>query len=167
MDESRRANPLLNRIWEILATIDDPEMPISIVDLGIVERVEVDAAEARIVITPTYTGCPALQMIDEQIVKNVKTLPEVDGVHVEHVFEPAWSAARISEAGRQRLKRHGVTVSSPQLVQVNIEGKTVVNCPYCDSLDTRLDSPFGPTRCRAIYYCSACRNSFEHIKAAQ
>lgn len=152
------------RIRALLATIDDPEMPISIVDLGIVERVEVHGGTARIVVTPTFTGCPALQMIDDQIVQAVGALPDVDEVVIEHVFDPPWRADRISEAGRDRLREHGVTVPAPQFVQMRIHTKEAVACPFCESEQTRLDSPFGPTRCRMIYYCTSCRNTFEHLK---
>ena len=153
------------RIWTILADIDDPEMPISIVDLGIIERVEVSGGKARIFVTPTFTGCPALQMIDEQIVQSVGGLPEVDEVEIEHIFDPPWRADRITPAGRERLRAHGVTVPSSKFVQLQRARDEAVACPFCNSQDTRLDSPFGPTRCRMIYYCLACRNTFEHIKA--
>ncbi len=153
------------RIWTILADIDDPEMPISIVDLGIIERVEVSGGTARIFVTPTFTGCPALQMIDEQISRLVGALPEVDEVEIEHIFDPPWRADRITPAGRERLRAHGVTVPDSKRVQLQRAQDEAVACPFCNSQDTRLDSPFGPTRCRMIYYCLACRNSFEHIKA--
>ncbi len=153
------------RIWTILAEIDDPEMPISIVDLGIIERVEVRGGTARIFVTPTFTGCPALQMIDEQISRLVGALPEVDEVEIEHIFDPPWRADRITAAGKERLRAHGVTVPGSKFVQLKQARDEAVACPFCDSRDTRLDSPFGPTRCRMIYYCNTCRNSFEHIKA--
>ncbi len=155
---------LQTRIRSLLATIDDPEMPISIVDLGIVERVEVDGGRVCISLTPTFTGCPALQMIDDQIVQMVGALPDVDEVVVKHVFDPPWRADRISEAGRERLREHGVTVPSPQFVQMGVPTKEAVPCPFCKSEQTNLDSPFGPTRCRMIYYCTSCRNTFEHLK---
>ena len=153
------------RVRTILAEIDDPEMPISIVDLGIIERVEVSGGTARIFVTPTFTGCPALQMIDEQIVQSVGAIPEIHEVEIEHVFDPPWRADRITSAGRERLRAHGVTVPGSKYVQLNLARDEAVACPFCNSQDTRLDSPFGPTRCRMIYYCDACRNSFEHIKA--
>ena len=153
------------RIWTILAEIDDPEMPISIVDLGIIERVKVSGGTARIFVTPTFTGCPALQMIDEQIARLVGAMPEVHEVEIEHIFDPPWRADRITPAGRERLRAHGVTVPDSKCVQLQRARNEAVACPFCNSQDTRLDSPFGPTRCRMIYYCLACRNSFEHIKA--
>ena len=148
----------------MLATIDDPEMPISIVDLGIVERVDVDGGKVCISITPTFTGCPALQMIDDEITRAVGALPDVDEVVIKHVFDPPWRADRISEAGRERLREHGVTVPAPRVVQMGIPTQETVPCPFCESEQTNLDSPFGPTRCRMIYYCTSCRNTFEHLK---
>ncbi len=164
MTDSSSTAELEQRIWEVLSAIDDPEMPISIVDLGIVERVEVERGRARISITPTFTGCPALQMIDEQILESVGALPEIDEVKIEHVFDPPWRADRISEAGRERLRQHGVTVPEHKTAQLNTARQELVRCPFCNSKNTRLDSPFGPTRCRMIYYCLACHNTFEHIK---
>ena len=164
MQDPTSESTVEQRVWMILAEIDDPEMPISLVDLGIIERVEVDGAKVRIAVTPTFIGCPALQMIDEQIVQSVGALPEVDEVEIEHIFPP-WRADRTTPAGRERLRAHGVTVPGSKLVQLQRARDEAVACPFCNSQDTRLDSPFGPTRCRMIYYCLACRNSFEHIKA--
>ncbi len=148
-----------------MATIDDPEMPISIVELGIILRVNVDGGVARIDLTPTFTGCPALDMIDAHIRAKVGMLDDIDRVEIEHVFDPPWSAQRISESGRARLKEHGVTVPGRKYVQLSTAAQEVVACPFCASTETHLDSPFGPTRCRVIYYCDSCRNSFEHLKA--
>jgi ring-1,2-phenylacetyl-CoA epoxidase subunit PaaD len=104
-------------------------------------------------------------MIDEQIVQAIGAIQGIQRVEVEHVFDPPWQAHRITPAGRERLRAHGVTVPGGKFVQLNLARDEAVACPFCNSQDTRLDSPFGPTRCRMIYYCQACRNSFEHIKA--
>ncbi len=156
---------LLERVWQQLGRIDDPEMPISIVDLGIVDDVRLIAGGVCVRITPTFTGCPALDLIDRQIESELRQLPGIERVCVEHVFDPPWGVARISPAGRARLKGHGVTVPQRKWVQLSIARRETVNCPFCESIDTRLDSPFGPTRCRMIYYCQACHNTFEHLKA--
>ena len=115
-------------VWEVLRSIDDPEMPISIVDLGIVVRVACEGADVAIDITPTYTGCPALAMIDDLITERVGRLAGVDAVNLKHVFDPPWSAARISDAGRERLAEHGVTVGAPDLVQLGLVVGSVVLC---------------------------------------
>ena len=154
-------------ILDVLETIDDPEMPITIVDLGIVEDIRMDDAGdagVEIDILPTFVGCPALAFIERDILEKVGRLDDVRNVTVCFVFDPPWSVDRISERGRKSLKEHGVTVPQPapsgQLVQVNLP----VACPFCDATETHVSSPFGPTRCRMIYYCDACKNSFEHMK---
>lgn len=188
-----------------LATIPDPEMPISIVDLGLVEHVQIEPSpmlpiapaapdtpappsapatlNATITLLPTFVGCPALDMIREDVRRVVAALPGVEHVEVRFVHEPRWTVDRITEAGRASLRAHGVTVpergecvtgrtdpaggSIPRPVPMTVSaGSTVtpVPCPFCGSASTHLDSPFGPTRCRMIYYCETCRNSFEHLK---
>lgn len=170
--------PTRDEILNVLRGIPDPEMPISIVDLGIVERVEIDDATVTVDILPTFVGCPALPMIREEITEKVSALPGVDTVNVNFIFEPAWTVDRINDAGRESLREHGVTVPAPgsgaggpELQSVLAEQKSQVTlrtsaipCPFCGSTATHLDSAFGPTRCRMIYYCDACRNSFEHLK---
>lgn len=154
-------------ILDVLRTIDDPEMPISIVDLGIVEEVRMaddPADQVEIDILPTFIGCPALPMIEQDITRKVGRLDGVESVRVRFVYDPPWSVDRITTEGRKSLEEIGVTVpdraQSPELVQINLP----VACPFCKATDTRVTSPFGPTRCRMIYYCDACKNSFEHMK---
>lgn len=152
-------------ILERLETIDDPEMPISIVDLGIVESVEVEERTARIVILPTFVGCPALSMIESSIRDEVMALPAIDDVEVRFVHDPPWSVDRITDHGRARLRDHGVTVPARPRDGTTIPLTTsAVPCPFCGSTSTRLESPFGPARCRTMSYCDACRNTFESVK---
>ncbi len=163
-------------IMDVLRTIPDPEMPISIVDLGLIESVEVapsgDQSAVRVVALPTFVGCPALDMIRRDIEDRVGALPGVGSVRVQWVNDPPWSVDRISAAGRESLRAHGVTVP-PHGNRLEVHGSATVAltvgaaavpCPFCGSTKTRRESPFGPTRCRMIYYCDACRNSFEHLK---
>ncbi len=154
-------------ILDVLKTIDDPEMPITIVDLGIVEDIrlnDTDDAGVEIDILPTFIGCPALPILERDILEKVGRLDDVKNVTVRFVFDPPWSVDRISEWGRESLRKFGVTVPHPapsgQLVQINLP----VACPFCNATKTHVSSPFGPTRCRMIYYCDACKNSFEHMK---
>ena len=157
----------MEAIHRILAGINDPEMPISIVDLGIVDGVEMVNGRVTVRILPTFVGCPALDMLRQEIVDKVSAAAGVAAVDVQFVFDPPWTPARISSAGREHLRRFGVTTpqsgSHPEpLVQIGVA--TRVACPYCGADDTRRESPFGPTRCRMIYYCTACGNQFEHMK---
>lgn len=170
------------QVRDILRTIDDPEMPISIVDLGLVEDVRVfDSApgEARVEVDllPTFVGCPALDMIASLVNQRVGRGPGVNRIDVRWLNSPPWSVERISDAGRAQLRKFGVTTPErgacgggaataiPQITPLTIGGVLpAVRCPYCESANTTRESPFGPTRCRMMYYCEACRNSFEHLK---
>ncbi len=175
-----------------LRTILDPEMPINLVDLGIIAEIRIrdkddtsaaaaqkcnKSAHVEIDVTPTFVGCPALDMIRDLIVDRVGGLPDVAEVAVRFVNDPPWSVTRISAEGREALRRHGVTTphaggAAAAITPLTISQpgpasdavKQTVECPFCGSEKTHLDSPFGPTRCRMIYYCDACRNAFEHLK---
>ncbi|MCI0629161.1 MAG: phenylacetate-CoA oxygenase subunit PaaJ [Phycisphaerales bacterium] len=172
-----------DHVFDVLRTIPDPEMPVSIVDLGLVQRIEVSrnggegasevASHVQIDLLPTFIGCPALEMIAGDVRAKVSKLDGVKSVLVNWSFDPPWSVERITAEGRASLREHGVTVPehgskldvpshmAPTSVRVRI---SAVSCPFCGSKSTYLDSPFGPTRCRMIFYCEACRNSFEHLK---
>lgn len=168
-------------IMDVLAGIPDPEMPIGIVDLGLVEDVrlsdhrhgndEAGAFAVDVDLLPTFVGCPALDMIADEVRTKLGALPGVAVVNVHWRFDPPWSVDRITPAGRASLKEHGVSVpdrgsdqccaEKPRTVTLRT---SAVPCPFCGSTSTNLESSFGPTRCRMIYYCNACRNSFEHLK---
>jgi ring-1,2-phenylacetyl-CoA epoxidase subunit PaaD len=153
-------------VQNVLRTINDPEMPINIVDLGIVKEVRLEPVSSEesnsrmrvaVDLLPTFVGCPALPIIDEEIRRKVGALAGVSTVEVEFHYDPLWTAERISEAGREALRQIGVTVPGDS-------HPTAPLCPFCGSAEVHLESSFGPTRCRMIYYCPACRNSFEHMK---
>ena len=153
-------------IMSVLETIPDPEMPVNIVDLGLIERLTIEPEDggARVVIDvlPTFVGCPALDMIRGDIEAKVGHLAGVDGVVVNFIHDPPWSVDRISEAGRASLKQIGVGVPGRDAGMLQMG--TPVPCPFCGATETRLESSFGPTRCRMIYYCTGCKNSFEQMK---
>lgn len=163
-------------ITDVLRTIPDPEMPISIVDLGLIEAIRIEgepgAAQVSIDVLPTFVGCPALEMIADDITAKVGCVPGVESVDVRFLYDPPWSVDRISGEGREALRAHGVTVPDrggalpvPGHTGAAVEFRTsAVTCPFCESDQTTLESSFGPTRCRMIYYCKACRNSFERMK---
>jgi ring-1,2-phenylacetyl-CoA epoxidase subunit PaaD len=153
-------------VQSVLRTINDPEMPINIVDLGLVKDVRLQpvASEASdsglcvsVDLLPTFVGCPALPMIEDEVRRKVGGLAGVCKVVVQFHYDPPWTAERISESGREALRQIGITVPGDH-------GPSAPSCPFCGSVDVHLESSFGPTRCRMIYYCPACRNSFEHIK---
>jgi ring-1,2-phenylacetyl-CoA epoxidase subunit PaaD len=157
-------------IREVLGTIDDPEMPISIVDLGIVHSVGIEpvgpeggaGVQVGIDLLPTFVGCPALPAIEQEVHSRVGALPGVRRIEVRFLFDPPWTVDRVSPAGRERLRQMGVTVP---LQSPPVPAETAApRCPFCGSGAVRLESSFGPTRCRMIYYCESCRNPFEHLK---
>ncbi len=161
------------QVRDALATIPDPEMPISIVDLGMVHAVRLDAARGTVEvdILPTFVGCPALDVIRERIGRTLSGLDGVVAVHVRFVHDPPWTPDRISDAGRESLRRFGVVVPPrgahprSQAVPLTVGGEPPrPACPFCGSDNVRLESRFGPTRCKMIWYCAGCRNSFEQIK---
>ena len=168
-------------IFAVLREIPDPEMPIDIVSLGLIETVRVapgvtpGASTIIVEAIPTFVGCPALEMIRTDIVRRLSALEHVESVEVRWRNEPPWSVDRISEQGREALRVHGVVVDThacatraqqagaPQRVELRT---SALPCPFCGSGRTRLDSIFGPTRCRSIYVCDACRNTFESVRDA-
>jgi ring-1,2-phenylacetyl-CoA epoxidase subunit PaaD len=152
-------------VFDVLCTIDDPEMPVSIVDLGIVESVRIDAPDpvavrVEIDILPTFVGCPALSLIESEIKRKLTAVRGVSGVVVNFKFAPPWTVDRISTRGREALRKVGITV--PARSPDNVD--QAPSCPFCGSTDVKLESSFGPTRCRMIYHCEACRHPFEHLK---
>jgi ring-1,2-phenylacetyl-CoA epoxidase subunit PaaD len=162
--------PTVASVTALLETIPDPEMPIGIVDLGLIESVRLEPGPGGVLVSidvlPTFVGCPALPMIEEEIRRKVAALEGVRGVEVRFLNDPPWSVDRISDSGRASLRAHGVAVpgageQARSLVELRV---TAAPCPFCGSASTRLDSPFGPTRCRNIWYCDRCGNSFERMR---
>lgn len=147
-----------------LEQVYDPEIPmLSIVDLGIVTGIEVTADRVRVSITPTFVGCPALEMIQTTICAKLKELgvQEVE-VHVDYSIP--WSTNRISDRGRAILAERGF--APPPRFDGEFEPAIMLNaqCPHCGSTNTTLRTPFGPALCRAIYFCHDCRQAFEQFK---
>ena len=137
-----------------LALIPDPELPIvSIVDLGMLHRVDVTTDGIHVTILPTFIGCPALDVIRASIADGLSGfgLP----VTVETSFEVPWTSDRISPTGRSALA--GVGIAPPT-------GLEEIRCPWCASTAVVMDSAFGPTQCRSLFYCRACRQPFEAMK---
>lgn len=161
------------RVWEELATIPDPEIPaISVVDLGVIGTVEVDDERVRVEVLPTFVGCPAIGVMQEQITERVDALGLAPRVEVPISFDPPWSSDRISPEGRERLRLSGFAPPHQGPVPVPVAGAgleeltvlSVAECPYCGSRNTTMENPFGPTLCRAIYHCADCRQPFEQFK---
>jgi ring-1,2-phenylacetyl-CoA epoxidase subunit PaaD len=153
-------------VWDALAELEDPEIPvISIVDLGVVRNVQVDAERVHVEFTPTFLGCPALEVMRAQMTEAIEGLgAEAD---VELVLDDSWSTDRITPEGRAKLRAAGFAppaprgTAPPKLVQLQSQ---VFRCPYCGSAATTLENIFGPTPCRSIRYCTSCRQPFEQFK---
>jgi ring-1,2-phenylacetyl-CoA epoxidase subunit PaaD len=155
------------RVWEALAHVADPEIPaVSVIDMGMVDEVDVAHGRVRIVVLPTFTGCPAVPQIEADVARVAREVEGVSDVRVETTFDPPWTADRITPEGRARLRDFGLAPpeeGAPVLIaQIGLPGRA--RCPFCGSRDTRNESIFGPTPCRAVYYCNACRNPFEQFK---
>jgi ring-1,2-phenylacetyl-CoA epoxidase subunit PaaD len=139
-----------------LSEVPDPEIPIvSVVDLGMIEAVDVSDRRIRVELLPTFIGCPALDMIRDSVAARLESFGRP--VEVDVSFRVPWTSDRITREGREKLRRSGFAPPSN-------EGQAVV-CPYCGSDRVALDNLFGPTQCRSLYYCRACRQPFEQFKA--
>jgi ring-1,2-phenylacetyl-CoA epoxidase subunit PaaD len=155
------------QVWEALAEIPDPEIPtISLVDLGVVRSVAVEGEQVRVDFTPTFLGCPALEVMQrlmEEAVRGIGGEPEV----VVRTDVP-WTTDRITPEGREKLRESGFAPPGPRpasgLLQLTDIQRGPFRCPYCGSTETRLDNIFGPTPCRSIRYCESCRQPFEQFK---
>jgi len=153
-------------VFAALAEVADPEIPaISVIDLGMIEGVSIEGAVVHVTCLPTFVGCPAIEMIHKDIEAAVQALGAQ--VEVHFVYQPAWTSDRITEQGRQRLKEYGLAPPSGSLGSGKVALTLLSSgaCPYCGSKNTILESPFGPTACRATCYCRSCRNPFEQFKA--
>lgn len=151
-------------IWGILEQVTDPEIPvISVVDMGIIRSVALDGDFAKVVMTPTFAGCPALAVMRSEIEKCLLAAG-VRQVEVSIVLAPPWSSNWITARGRKSLKEFGL--APPPLYHDNIEAAWEIPaiCPYCSSEDTEMKNDFGPTLCRTLYVCRNCRQPFEQFK---
>lgn len=161
------ATTLEEAVWERLRDVADPEIPaVSVVDMGMVAGVQVAGATAKVTILPTFTGCPAIDVIVSDVRAAVEAVEGVDTVEVETTFSPPWTSERITQEGRTKLKEFGLappTGTGPVLIG-SIGLPTFAICPFCDSKNTVNENPFGPTPCRALYHCNDCTNPFEQFK---
>ena len=153
---------VVRRLFAVLAEVPDPEIPaVSVVDLGIVQRVE-PGAPATVVITPTYTGCPATLAIEQSIRRALDAAGFAD-VRLKTEITPAWTTDWITDAGREKLKAYGIAPPDKGAAASSLAERPA-QCARCDSLDTREISRFGSTPCKALWQCNACREPFDRFK---
>lgn len=153
-------------IWNILEDVKDPEVPVlSVVDLGIVRSVDTAHEPITITITPTYSGCPAMDVISMDI--RLKMIEKgIRNVAVKQQLSPAWTTDWMSEEGKKKLKAFGIAPPNPkqQFCKEEMFQQEAVQCPHCDSFHTERVSQFGSTACKAIYRCLDCKETFDYFK---
>ncbi len=149
-----------DEVWAAFEEIPDPEIPVvSLVDLGVIRSVDVQDGQVHVEFTPTFLGCPALETMKRALEESVRALgaePEVEVVN-----DDSWGTDKITAAGREKLRAAGFAPPAPRLVQLKSQ---IHKCPYCGSTETTLENLFGPTPCRSLRYCNACRQPFEQFK---
>jgi len=157
----------VNTIWRILKDVPDPEVPVlSVLDLGIVRDVIVDKGTAEVIITPTYSGCPAMDAIRVNIRMALLENGFKD-VKITTVLSPAWTTDWMSEEGKQKLKTYGIAPPNPRQQVCNNDlfaAQEAVQCPQCNSYHTHRISEFGSTACKALYQCDDCKEPFDYFK---
>ena len=153
-------------VWSAFEEIPDPEIPVvSLVDLGVIRSVDVSDGHVTVEFTPTFLGCPALEVMKRALEAKVAELGAEPDVQV--IQDDSWSTDKITPAGREKLRAAGFAppppreASAPKLVQLQA---SVHRCPYCGSTDTKLENIFGPTPCRSLRWCESCRQPFEQFK---
>ena len=152
-------------IWAILERISDPEIPVlSVVDLGVVREVNELEEGFEILITPTYSGCPAMSMIETEIKAPLSEIGIPSKVKL--ILSPAWTTDWMSEKGKQKLKAYGIAPPEKEDLDINaLFGKShAVECPQCNSKNTVLISQFGSTACKALHKCKDCLEPFDYFK---
>ncbi len=150
--------------WKIAADLPDPELPVvTIADLGILRDVtEDDQGRVHVQITPTYSGCPAMETISEDLV-DALTQAGYQHVDVEFVLSPAWTTDWMTDEAKEKLRSYGIAPPGPAGGPVSLS--LSVRCPRCGSPDTRESSRFGSTACKALWVCRSCHEPFDHFKA--
>lgn len=158
-----------DEIWDLLSEVKDPEIPVlSIAELGILRKVSIDGQKVTVHITPTYSGCPAMKAIENEIEKTLR-INGIRNFEVVKDFSETWTTDWLPDEAKQKLKEYGIappdkTDSGSDLISTLKPSDTVIPCPYCESENTDLQSEFGSTACKAQYYCHDCNEPFEHFK---
>ena len=160
------AAPDITTIYSILETVTDPEVPVlTITDLGIVRDVKINDDEIEVIITPTYSGCPAMDMI----AANIRMALIENGypkIKITSILSPAWTTDWMTEAGKSKLKEYGIAPPNPkqQFCRDTLFSDESVQCPHCNSWHTHRISEFGSTACKSLYKCDDCKEPFDYFK---
>lgn len=148
-----------------IESVCDPEVPVlTVMDLGVIRSVETEGHTVKIKLTPTYTGCPAMDTIASDLTKALHDIGYV--AKIEHVLTPAWTTDWISEKGRQKLEEYGIAAPLSEAMDKRalLDGERIVVCPQCQSKNTKLISQFGSTACKALFQCDDCLEPFDYFK---
>ena len=166
-----KSDTIRRSLLDLLSSIKDPELPVvDIVELGIVRDITVEGDSVQVDVTPTYSGCPAMQVIEQDIVQAL----EADGfreVKVRYVFSPPWTSDWLSEQTKAKLRESGIAPpmavesSGPDELITLRRTRTTIACPYCGSANTGEKSEFGSTACKEIHYCNSCHQPFDYFKS--
>lgn len=151
-------------IWKALEEVKDPEIPtLSMVDMGIITKVEIQESKVYVEMTPTFVGCPALKMMEQMVQDRLLQLglPEVE---VKTTFDQPWDSNKITARGLLCLKKHGLAPPPKHEGEITAALLESVACPFCGSHNVEMKSPFGPTLCRSLHYCNNCLQAFEQFK---
>lgn len=159
-----------DEIWDLLSEVKDPEIPVlSITDLGIAREVSIEDGKVIVRITPTYSGCPAMKAIEQEIEKTLR-VNGIQNLEVKKDFSETWTTDWMSDKAKKKLKDYGIappgkTEKDEDDFLKTLKGSSrVIPCPYCNSTGTELQSEFGSTACKSQYYCHDCDEPFEHFK---
>lgn len=154
-------------VWKLLEKVNDPEVPVlSVIDLGIIRDVKTNREEVEVTITPTYTGCPAMDVISITIKMELLS-NGFKNVTIKQVLSPAWTTDWMSEAGKQKLKEYGIAPPNTKQQVCRDElfaPDEAVQCPHCNSYHTHRISEFGSTACKALHQCDDCQEPFDYFK---
>lgn len=153
-------------IWQYLEEVPDPEVPVlSVIDLGIVRSVKVISdTEVEITITPTYSGCPAMNYIEKNI-REILGEKGIEKIQIQTVLSPAWTTDWMTEAGKEKLLAYGIAPPVNEVDKLVLFGDSpIVKCPQCHSENTKMLSQFGSTACKALYQCNDCLEPFDYFK---
>ena len=154
----------IGAIWQLLETVPDPEIPVlSVHDLGVVRNVTVNDETITVTITPTYSGCPAMDMIAANI-RLALLEAGYKNIHIKNTLSPAWSTDWMTEAGKAKLAAYGIAPPVGKSFDEALLENTPVQCPHCNSMNTKLVSEFSSTACKAFYTCNDCLEPFDHFK---
>ena len=158
---------LIKQIWKLLGEVMDPEVPVlSVIDLGIVREIKDGEDDVEVIITPTYSGCPAMDVIRSNIQMHLLA-NGYKNVKVTQTLSPPWTTEWMTEEGKRKLKEYGIAPPNPKQQVCDsklFDAHEGVQCPHCDSYHTRRISEFGSTACKALYSCDDCREPFDYFK---